>query len=77
MKNRSQGHTKKKKTWAKDLRQESAWSIGVFEELKGDQHSLTVVGDEFEDTVWAMLHAELTSQSKISGLISKCNAKPL
>lgn len=48
----------RKKTWGKNLRQESTWEVGVLEELKGDQQSFTVVGEEFEDIVWALLHAD-------------------
>lgn len=57
MKKLSQEHAKKK-TWGKNLRQESTWEVGVLEELKGDQQSFTVVGEEFEDIVWALLHAD-------------------
>lgn len=58
LKNCSQEYTKKK-TQAEDLRQESIWHAGVFEELKEEQHSFTVTGDAFEDIVWAILHRGL------------------
>ena len=57
MKNWSQGHSKKK-TQAEDLRQESTWSVGGSEELKEEEHGFTVVEDDSEDTVWALLRTE-------------------